>query len=149
MNARSSHWWLSLTSLALLTACAPPSPQPAQDAAAEASADVADVTTVEDTGSDLCGADRCAAGDVCVRPCCIGTTPRCVDRTDAGQCPDTAEFGVCQLDGVLMQGCRYVCTPPPPFCAPAPTNGCNGANCSVCPSGNGRRQGDQVLCQCA
>lgn len=120
------------------------------DAAMESGA--ADVTSMDvapqDTGSNLCGTQMCAAGEVCVRPCCGGASPACVDRDDGGMCPSGAEFGPCQVNGMFQQGCRYTCTPPPPSCAAAPSSGCNGTNCSVCPSGNGRRQGNEILCLC-
>jgi hypothetical protein len=138
------------TALALLAGCA--SPPVGSDAAADASpsADVAATdATALDTGAGSCGAETCGADQVCVRPCCGGANAVCVDRDDAGMCPPGADFGPCQMGGMFQQGCRYTCTPPPPFCAPIPASGCNGTNCALCPSGNGRRDGTTISCLCA
>ncbi len=121
----------------------------------EASADVAasDAIAASDVSADAgaisCGTETCGGGQVCVRPCCGGAAPVCLERNDAGLCPEGTSLGPCSAGGAMQMGCRVTCTPPPPFCAPIPASGCNGTNCSVCPSMNGRRDGNEISCLCA
>lgn len=80
-----------------------------------------------------CGGATCAATDLCIHPCCGGAGPVCMPTPDGGPC-DTGE--ACTLpDGA--NGCRTICTPPPPYCAPVPP-----AGCMIDTSG-------EVLCLCA
>ncbi|HXU64069.1 MAG TPA: hypothetical protein VN962_20360 [Polyangia bacterium] len=87
------------------------------------------------TGGVACGADVCAAGEVCVHPNCVPGALLCNPVPDGGQCPSGWQLtNLCPSH--MGAGCTPgPCTPPSPFCAPVPA-ACNGKpDCSCLPYG--------------
>ena len=108
-----------------------------------------DVANMQDASTEPCGSATCAGDQVCVHPCCGGAAPQCVMPDDAGTCPPGTSMGPCFGAGGMQFGCSTQCTPPPPFCAPRPTSGCQGNTCAPCPSGSGIQSGGSISCLCA
>ena len=110
------------------------------------------------SGSALCGARACTSSELCVRPSCGGTAPRCNPLPDGGQCPTGWTYrSFCNTSPTPGPGCEEPpCTPPTPFCITRPascgatvTCACLPAN--VCQSGGGCGliSNGEVICQSA
>lgn len=113
-------------------------------------------TSGSDSGSGgllaECGEATCAAGEVCVNPCCGGAPLPCLDAQNDGTClptqtpVDPNECSIpCLGDTCCLPG---PCTPDPPFCADAKTLMCNGDDCMV-PECGGLLEDGQLECLCA
>jgi hypothetical protein len=108
-------------------------------------------------GSDPsgCGNQTCTANQVCIRPCCGGTAPRCTPRPqDGGACPPgTDPVNFCP--GSSGAGCQdSPCTPRAPFCTDVPAACGSNLTCpclgNVCaPGACGVIDGRTVICMCA
>jgi hypothetical protein len=110
-------------------------------------------------GSALCGSRACTSSELCVRPSCGGTAPRCNPLPDGGQCPTGWTYrAFCNTSPTPGPGCEEPpCTPPTPFCITRPascgatvTCSCLPANvCQIGGGGCGLISGGEVLCQSA
>jgi len=109
-------------------------------------------------GSALCGARACTSSELCVRPSCGGTAPRCNPLPDGGQCPTGWTYrAFCNTSPTPGPGCEEPpCTPPAPFCITRPaacgatvTCACLPANVCQTGGGCGFISGGEVLCQSA
>jgi len=109
-------------------------------------------------GSALCGARACTSSELCVRPSCGGTAPRCNPLPDGGQCPTGWTYrAFCNTSPTPGPGCEEPpCTPPAPFCITRPascgaTVTCSCLPANVCQTGGGCGliSGGEVICQSA
>ena len=109
-------------------------------------------------GSALCGARACTSSELCVRPSCGGTAPRCNPLPDGGQCPTGWTYrAFCNTSPTPGPGCEEPpCTPPAPFCITRPascgatvTCACLPANVCQTGGGCGLISGGEVICQSA
>jgi hypothetical protein len=109
-------------------------------------------------GSSVCGARACTSAELCVRPSCGGTAPRCTPLPDGGQCPTGWTYrAFCNTSPTPGPGCEEPpCAPPSPFCFARPAACGAAVTCSclpsnVCQSGGscGLISGAEVLCASA
>ncbi len=95
-----------------------------EDGSAEAAPDGAP----DASGPLTCGSDVCGGGEYCIHPCCGGAPPPCIPFDDGGTCPaGYTPSNQCWGQQTGTSGCQPApCTPPPPYCAPAPPSfGCD------------------------
>lgn len=75
-----------------------------------------------------CGTETCGVDKYCVNPCCGGPPPQCLDSLADGGCPTGTQPSACIPSGGPNDGgpgCQTTeCTPPPPYCADKPPQGC-------------------------
>jgi hypothetical protein len=109
-------------------------------------------------GSVVCGSRACTSSELCVRPSCGGTAPRCNPLPDGGPCPTGWTYrAFCNNSPTPGPGCEEPpCTPPAPFCITRPascgaTITCACLPTNVCQSGGGCGliSNGEVICQSA
>ena len=75
-------------------------------------------------GGPSCGSSTCAAGQLCIRPTCVGgTAPPCLPPLDGGACPTGLTYASPCIPGLLERGSGCTlprCVDPPPFCIDLP-----------------------------